>query len=103
PQPTRRRRARRQQRTARAPRAVPPAAPAPAQPARARRTRAPRATPTRSPAASLQRFAVQYQVERIIRATSIQDALRQVEALGAADVIPITGEDCRPAADAITA
>jgi hypothetical protein len=32
-------------------------------------------------------------VDRVIRATSIQDALRQVAAMGATDVLDITRED----------
>jgi len=74
-----------------------PAVPAtvPAKPARARRQPAParRVTRRRAPAAATQRFVVEYQVERVVRAATIQDALRQVTALGAADVVAIVPED----------
>ncbi len=105
--PARARRARRQPRRAPAPVSTPAPTPAPVStpapapapaptPARAARTRrapARRTTPTRAPAVSVQRFAVEYQVERVIRATSIHDVLRQVAAMGAADVLAITRED----------
>jgi hypothetical protein len=69
--------------------AAPPAAPA----RRARRAPARRATRRPAPAVSTQRFLVEYQVERVIRAATLQDALRQVNALGASDVLGITRED----------
>jgi hypothetical protein len=89
PVPSRRPRARRTRRTAVTRTPAPVAAP----PARTRRAPARRAAPTRVPAVSGQRFVVDYQVERVIQATSIQDALRQVADLGATDVLAITRED----------
>jgi len=87
PKPARQPRARRQRRT--------PAAPT--RPARARRAPARRATPRPAtpslPVASGQRFVVEYQVERVVRATDIQEVLRQLEGLGATDVIAVTRED----------
>ena len=43
--------------------------------------------------ARAQRFRVEYQVERVLRAADIRDALRQAAALGAAEVLAITRED----------
>jgi hypothetical protein len=95
PAPARRRRqptrARRQPRRTPAPTPVP--VPVAATPARTRRAPARRATPTRVPGVAGQRYEVHYQVERVIRATSLQDALQQVEAMGASDVLAITRED----------
>ena len=79
PKPARKPRARRQ--------------PAPATPARARRAPARRATPARARVARRQAYRVEYRAERVIRATSIQDALRQAAALGAGDVLAISRED----------
>ena len=43
-----------------------------------------------APAAALQRFTISYQVERVLTAADIRDALRQVTSLGATQVIAIT-------------
>jgi len=84
-----RRRARRQPRRAPAPTPTPAAA----TPSRTRRAPVRRAPSTRTPVASGQRYEVHYQVDRIIRASSVQDALRQVAAMGATDVLAITRAD----------
>jgi hypothetical protein len=41
-------------------------------------------------AAALQRYTIAYQVERVLTAADIRDALRQVTSLGATQVIAIT-------------
>jgi hypothetical protein len=43
-------------------------------------------------AAALQRYTIAYQVERVLTAADIRDALRQVTSLGATQVIAITRE-----------
>jgi hypothetical protein len=68
-------------------------APVPAKPARARRASPRRATPRRAPAVTGQRFVVEYQVEQVVRAATLQDALRQATALGAVDLVAITRQD----------
>jgi hypothetical protein len=90
--------------------AVEPAATTESQPRRQRRTRAVQAPrkrrATRTPAATTPaattpaaaaprgyQFVVEYRVERVVRASDIRDALRQVNALGAADVAAITRAD----------
>jgi hypothetical protein len=102
PEPARDRRqrqtglARRQPAAARRqPRRAPAPAPAPAAstPVRTRRAPVRRAASTRVAATSGQRYEVHYQVDRVIRATSIQDALRQVAAMGVTEVLGITRED----------
>jgi hypothetical protein len=72
---------------------TPPAQPAAATPPRTRRSPARRAPAVRVPAASSQRFVVEYQVERVLRATDIHDLLRQLTAQGAADVLAVIRED----------
>jgi hypothetical protein len=72
---------------------APASEPKPARGRRARRAPARRTTPRRAPVVSSQRFRVEYQVERVVRAATVQAALRQVSALGAADVVAITRED----------
>ena len=93
PEPTpahrQRRRARRQPR--RAP--TPTPAPAATTPSRTRRAPARRATAARVAGVSGQRYEVHYQVDRVIRAASVQDALRQLAAMGATDVLAITREN----------
>src|SRR4051812_397108 len=85
PKSARKRRPRRQR--------TPAPAPAPAKRAQARRRAARRAAPAPVAAVSGQRFTIEYQAERVIRATSVQDALRQATAMGAVEVIGITRED----------
>jgi hypothetical protein len=83
-------------RTPRARRPTAPAAPkaAPPKPARAHRTPARRVTSRHVPVASGQRFLVEYQAERVVRAATIQDVLRQVTGPGAAlDVVAIIRQD----------
>ena len=69
---------------------APTPAPVAATPSQTRRAAARHAPSTRVPAAPGQRYQVQYHVDRVIRATSVQDALRQVVAIGAIDVLAIT-------------
>jgi len=45
------------------------------------------------PIANAQRFLVSYRLERVVRANSIREALRQAEGLGATSVVAITRED----------
>jgi hypothetical protein len=94
-QPARRQRTRRQPAPTPAPAA---STPAPAQPAtvtptRTRRAPARRARATRVPAVSTQRFVVEFQVERVLRANDVHDVLRRLTAQGAADVLSVTRED----------
>jgi hypothetical protein len=58
-----------------------------------RKPRARRQPPSPARVVSGHRFAVRYEVERVIRATSVHDALRQLTAMGAVDVLAITLED----------
>ncbi len=90
PRPARRRRRARRQ-PARVP--APAAARGAATSTRARRAPARSATSARVSTVSGQRYEVHYQVDRAIQATSIQDALRQVMAMGATDVLAITRQD----------
>jgi hypothetical protein len=73
--------------------ATPPALRANGQPVPARRKLRPR---PRAEAVSgplgLQRFEIRFQVERVLQATNIRDALRQAESLGAAEVLAVTLE-----------
>ena len=62
-------------------------------PGRADRAPVRRAARRRAPAVSGVRFEVYYQVDRVIRATSIQDVLRQVSTMGATEVTTITRLD----------
>src|SRR5262249_10907668 len=61
--------------------------------ARARRAPVRRAAQTDVPVLSGHRYVVKFQVVRLIRATSVLDALRLAEAMGAADVLAITRAD----------
>jgi hypothetical protein len=63
--------------------------PKPARGPRARRQ--PLSTPVSVVGA--QRYVVEYEVERVIRATSIHDALRQVTVMGAVEVLAIALQD----------
>jgi hypothetical protein len=45
------------------------------------------------PVASPKPYAVRYQGQLVIRAASIQDALRQAVAMGATDVLAMTRQD----------
>jgi hypothetical protein len=95
-QPARRQRTRRQPAPAPAPAAAPTLAaaqPATVAPTRARRAPARRAPATRVPTVSTQRFVVEFQVERVLRASDVRDVLRQLTAQGAADVLSVTRED----------
>jgi hypothetical protein len=93
PQPVKvRRQPRRARRQTRRP-AAPTPAPVVATPARTRRAPTRRTAPTRVPIVSSQRYEVHYQVDRVIRAANIQDALQQVAAMGATDVLAVTRED----------
>jgi hypothetical protein len=64
---------------------------------RARRTRRtiPVATSAHvaTPPESAKRYAVRYQAELVIRAASLQEALRQAAAIGATDVLAISRQD----------
>jgi hypothetical protein len=62
-----------------------------AKPGRKRQT--PRAEPPSDAVARGRRFLVEYQVERVLQAVDIRDALRQAAAFGAAEVVAITRED----------
>jgi hypothetical protein len=52
-----------------------------------------RAEPPADQVARGRRFLVEYQVERVLRAMDIRDALRQAAAFGASEVVAITRED----------
>jgi DNA polymerase III gamma/tau subunit len=64
----------------------------PEQPKPARKPRG-RRQPSPAEVARGQRFLVEYRLERVLRADTIHDALRQLASLGAADVVAITRED----------
>jgi len=58
-----------------------------------RRARAPRLLKDAEMVARGQRFLVHYRLERVLRANSIHDALRQVATYGPGEVVAITRED----------
>lgn len=47
----------------------------------------------RRPSVGLQRFEIQYRAQTVVRAANVSAALRQVEALGATDVLAIVRQD----------
>ena len=58
-----------------------------------RKARARRSLKTTEMAARGQRFLVEYRLERVLRADSIREALRQVASYGPGEVVAITRED----------
>ncbi len=72
--------------------ATPPAAASAHPTLRTRRSRKPRSVRTPEAIARGRRFLVEYQVERVLQAADIHDALRQVAAFGPSQVVAITRE-----------
>ena len=60
---------------------------------RIRRRRMTAVRQRRIPPADAREFLIEYRVQRVVRAVDVRDALRQVESLGATDVLEIARQD----------